>query len=41
VFADALAQPVPSGPQWVHEINGFRFICRRDGEPVRGIKMPR
>jgi ATP-dependent DNA ligase len=28
---------VPSGPQWVHEIkhDGFRFICRRDGNRVR------
>jgi ATP-dependent DNA ligase len=27
----------PSGPLWVHEIkhDGFRFICRRDGERVR------
>ena len=32
-----LARTVPSGPQWVHEIkhDGFRFICRRDGEQVR------
>src|SRR5262249_22348440 len=32
-----LARSVPAGPQWVHEINhdGFRFICRRDGERVR------
>jgi bifunctional non-homologous end joining protein LigD len=31
-----LAQHVPSGPQWVHEIkhDGFRFICRRDGDRV-------
>jgi len=28
---------VPSGPQWVYEIkhDGFRFICRRDGDCVR------
>ena len=28
---------MPSGPQWVHEIkhDGFRFICRRDGDRVR------
>jgi bifunctional non-homologous end joining protein LigD len=28
---------VPSGPLWVHEIkhDGFRFICRRDGDRVR------
>jgi bifunctional non-homologous end joining protein LigD len=28
---------VPSGPQWVHEIkhDGFRFICRREGNRVR------
>jgi bifunctional non-homologous end joining protein LigD len=28
---------VPSGPQWVYEIkhDGFRFICRRDGDRVR------
>ena len=32
-----LADMVPSGPQWVHEIkhDGFRFICRRDGDRVR------
>jgi bifunctional non-homologous end joining protein LigD len=32
-----LADKVPSGPQWVHEIkhDGFRFICRRDGDSVR------
>jgi bifunctional non-homologous end joining protein LigD len=32
-----LARLVPSGPQWVHEIkhDGFRFICRRDGDRVR------
>jgi formylmethanofuran dehydrogenase subunit D len=30
-------QHLPTGPQWVHEIkhDGFRFICRRDGERVR------
>jgi bifunctional non-homologous end joining protein LigD len=28
---------VPTGPQWAYEIkhDGFRFICRRDGERVR------
>jgi bifunctional non-homologous end joining protein LigD len=32
-----LADTVPSGPQWAHEIkhDGFRFICRRDGDRVR------
>jgi bifunctional non-homologous end joining protein LigD len=27
---------VPSGPGWAHELkhDGFRFICRRDGERV-------
>jgi len=32
-----LAEAVPSGPQWVHEIkhDGFRFICRRDGDRLR------
>jgi bifunctional non-homologous end joining protein LigD len=32
-----LADMVPSGPLWVHEIkhDGFRFICRRDGDRVR------
>ena len=31
------ADVVPSGPQWVHEIkhDGFRFICRRDGDQLR------
>jgi bifunctional non-homologous end joining protein LigD len=31
------ADVVPSGPQWVHEINhdDFRFICRREGDRVR------
>jgi bifunctional non-homologous end joining protein LigD len=31
------ADVVPSGPQWVHEIkhDGYRFICRRDGDRVR------
>jgi bifunctional non-homologous end joining protein LigD len=30
------ADTVPSGPQWVHEIkhDGYRFICRRDGDRV-------
>ena len=28
---------VPTGPQWAYEIkhDGFRFICRRDGDCVR------
>src|SRR5262245_49664270 len=32
-----LAQTVPAGPQWAYEIkhDGFRFICRRDGDRVR------
>src|SRR5262249_4219387 len=32
-----LAQAVPNGPQWAHEIkhDGYRFICRRDGDRVR------
>jgi bifunctional non-homologous end joining protein LigD len=32
-----LARSVPSGPQWVHEIkhDGYRFICRREGDRVR------
>jgi ATP-dependent DNA ligase len=27
----------PTGPQWAYEIkhDGFRFICRRDGDRVR------
>jgi ATP-dependent DNA ligase len=27
---------VPTGPQWVYEIkhDGYRFICRRDGDRV-------
>jgi len=31
------AQAVPVGAQWAYEIkhDGFRFICRRDGERVR------
>jgi bifunctional non-homologous end joining protein LigD len=31
------ARTVPTGPQWAYEIkhDGFRFICRRDGERVR------
>jgi bifunctional non-homologous end joining protein LigD len=29
-----LADKVPSGPQWVHEIkhDGYRFVCRREGD---------
>jgi bifunctional non-homologous end joining protein LigD len=32
-----LARTVPVGPLWAYEIkhDGFRFICRRDGERVR------
>ena len=32
-----LSQVVPSGPQWAYEIkhDGFRFICRREGDRVR------
>jgi bifunctional non-homologous end joining protein LigD len=32
-----LGHTVPTGPQWAYEIkhDGFRFICRRDGERVR------
>jgi bifunctional non-homologous end joining protein LigD len=31
------ARSAPSGPLWVHEIkfDGYRFICRREGERVR------
>jgi hypothetical protein len=32
-----VARKAPNGPLWVHEIkhDGYRFICRRDGETVR------
>jgi len=32
-----LARTVPNGPKWAYEIkhDGFRFICRRDGDRVR------
>jgi bifunctional non-homologous end joining protein LigD len=32
-----LARIVPDGPRWAYEIkhDGFRFICRRDGDRVR------
>jgi bifunctional non-homologous end joining protein LigD len=32
-----LGHAVPTGSQWAYEIkhDGFRFICRRDGERVR------
>ena len=32
-----LGHAVPSGSQWVHEIkhDGYRFICRREGDRVR------
>ena len=31
------ARAAPDGPQWAYEIkhDGFRFVCRRDGERVR------
>src|SRR6478609_8479501 len=31
------AHAVPAGPQWAYEIkhDGFRFICRREGDRVR------
>jgi bifunctional non-homologous end joining protein LigD len=31
------AHAVPAGPHWVYEIkhDGFRFVCRRDGDRVR------
>jgi ATP-dependent DNA ligase len=31
------SQTVPTGPQWAYEIkhDGFRFICRREGDRVR------
>ena|SRR6478736_991304 len=31
------SQSVPTGPQWIYGIkhDGFRFICRRDGDRVR------
>src|SRR5215470_791743 len=31
------SRTVPDGPRWAYEIkrDGFRFICRRDGDPVR------
>jgi ATP-dependent DNA ligase len=32
-----LAPEAPGGPLWVYEIkhDGYRFICRREGERVR------
>ena len=32
-----VSETVPSGPNWAYEIkhDGFRFICRRDGDRVR------
>ena len=32
-----LGHAVPTGSQWAYEIkhDGFRFICRRDGDRVR------
>jgi ATP-dependent DNA ligase len=32
-----LGHIVPTGPQWAYEIkhDGFRFICRREGDRVR------
>jgi bifunctional non-homologous end joining protein LigD len=34
-----LGRAVPDGPNWAHEIkhDGYRFICRRDGDRVRVI----
>ena len=31
------SRTVPDGPRWAYEIkhDGFRFICRRDGDRVR------
>jgi ATP-dependent DNA ligase len=31
------AHAVPTGPMWIYEIKheGFRFICRRDGDQVQ------
>ena len=36
MLADA-SRRVPSGPLWVHEIkhDGYRFICRREGNRIR------
>jgi ATP-dependent DNA ligase len=36
-----VADTVASGPQWVHEIkhDGYRFICRRDGDRVRVFSL--
>jgi bifunctional non-homologous end joining protein LigD len=33
----SVADDVPSGPQWGHEIkhDGYRFICRREGNRIR------
>jgi ATP-dependent DNA ligase len=38
-----LAREVPGGPMWVQEIkhDGYRFICRRDGERVRVFRPQR
>jgi bifunctional non-homologous end joining protein LigD len=33
----SLAKAPPSGPGWLHEINGFRIIARRDGAGIRLI----
>jgi bifunctional non-homologous end joining protein LigD len=32
-----LSKTPPDGPQWAHEVkhDGFRFICRRDGDRAR------
>ena len=37
-----LGHAVPTGSQWAYEINhdGFRFICRRDGDRVRVFSRP-
>jgi bifunctional non-homologous end joining protein LigD len=33
----SVARTAPCGDEWVYEIkhDGFRFICRRDGDRVR------
>ena len=36
-----ITRTVPTGRGWAYEIkhDGFRFICRRDGERVRGLSL--
>src|SRR5437868_10486567 len=38
-YLPTLGKTVPDGPLWVHEVkhDGYRFICRRDGDRVRVI----